>query len=360
MNTFGKNIKISFSGTSHGAFISVKMEGLPSGRMLDETVLRHFLGKRRPKNELETGRIESDDFQILSGITSGITDGSPLEIRVPNRDLRPQDYAALQYIPRPGHADYPAYVKNPDFFSETGGGIHSGRLTVLFSLVGAIAFPILKDQGVRIVSHLLRIGDVEDVPFDPLGIDESLLSRLEQSDFPVINETQGSLMRNEVARAKSEQDSVGGVVESMILGMPPGIGDPWFDSVESWFSHLLFSIPVVKGVEFGDGFSFGSRRGSEVKDEYIRTDGKIRTMANHNGGVLGGLTTGMPILVRTVVKPTSSIGQPQKSVHLLTGAPVVIQVGGRHDACIAFRAVHVITAALLFGTLDMLSGCEGK
>lgn len=358
MNTFGTHISISFSGTSHGDFLSIRIQGLPRGRRLDENRIRDFLRKRRPKTKLETGRMEPDDYLILSGITSGMTDGSPLEIRVPNRDIRPQDYAALRYVPRPGHADYPAFVKNPEYFEESGGGIYSGRLTVLFSLAGGIAYPFLWEKGIRVVSHLLRIGNVEDLPFDPLGFDEPLLSRLEQADFPVIDETKEATMREAVALAKGDLDSVGGIVESMILGMPPGIGEPWFDSVESILSHLLFSIPGVKGVEFGDGFAFGSARGSEVKDEYILAQGQIRTAANHNGGILGGLTTGMPILLRTVIKPTSSIGQPQQSIHLKTGEAVTVRVGGRHDACIALRAVHVITAALLFGIWDMLSGSE--
>lgn len=356
MNTFGFRIHITFSGESHGDFLSVVMEGLPKGLRLNEEEIRKDLEKRRPKGDLATARREKDEYRIVSGLTDGCLDGSPLTFVVPNADVRPQDYDNLRSVPRPGHADYPAWVRDPDFFGHTGGGPYSGRLTVLFSIVGAIARQILAPKGIRIVSHFASVGGIEDLPLPAVHFSDELLSRLESAVFPLVDPSRENLMKDAVRAAKEASDTLGGIIESSILGVPAGYGEPWFDSVESLLSHLLFSIPAVKGVEFGDGFSFASHPGSEVKDEYeLDPEGKIVTSANHNGGILGGLTTGMPIRIRTAIKPASSIGLPQRSVNLETREPAIVTVGGRHDPCIALRAIHVVNAVLWYGILEIMS-----
>lgn len=356
MNTFGFRIHITFSGESHGDSLCVVMEGLPKGMRLNEEEIRKDLEKRRPQGDLATARREKDEYRIVSGLTEGRLDGSPLTFVVPNADVRPVDYDNLRFIPRPGHADYPAWVRDPEYFDHTGGGSYSGRLTVLFSIAGAVARQILAPKGIRVVSHFASIGGIEDLPLPALGFSQELLSRLESAAFPLMDPSLEPRMKAAVGAAKEASDTLGGIVESSLLGVPAGLGEPWFDSVESLLSHLLFSIPAVKGVEFGDGFSFAALRGSEVKDEYaFDPEGKIVTSANHNGGLLGGLTTGMPIRVRTVLKPASSIGQPQRSVNLATREPAVITVGGRHDPCIALRAIHVVNAVLWYGMLEIMA-----
>lgn len=356
MNTFGFHIHITFSGESHGDSLSVVLEGLPKDLRLNEEEIRKDLEKRRPHGDLSTTRREKDEYRIVSGLTEGRLDGSPLTFVVPNADLRPHDYDNLRFIPRPGHADYPAWVKDPEYFTHTGGGSYSGRLTVLFSIVGAIARQILAPKGIRVVSHFASIGGIEDLPFPTPGLSEELLSRLESAAFPLVDPSREIPMKEAVRAAKEASDTLGGIVESAILGVPAGFGEPWFDSVESLLSHLLFSIPAVKGVEFGDGFSFAERRGSQVKDEYeFDPEGKIVTAANHNGGILGGLTTGMPIRIRTAFKPASSIGLPQRSVNVATREPAIVTVGGRHDPCIALRAIHVVNAVLWYGILEIMA-----
>lgn len=359
MNSFGHDIKITFSGESHGDFLSVILEGLPAGWELNEEEIRKDLEKRRPKGNLSTARREKDEYRIVSGLKNGRLDGSPLVFAVPNADVRPEDYDALRFIPRPGHADYPAWIRDPGYFDHTGGGMYSGRLTVLFSIAGAIARQILIPKGIRVVSHFASIGGVEDLPFPEIIFPETLLARLESADFPLVDPSRESLMKEAVLKAKNASDTVGGIIESSILGVSAGLGEPWFDSVESLLSHLLFSVPAVKGIEFGDGFGFAFRTGAQVKDEYaLDSKGQVITTANHNGGILGGLTTGMPIRIRTVLKPASSIGLPQKSVNLKTREPADLTVGGRHDPCIAFRAIHVINAVLWYGILEIMAERE--
>jgi chorismate synthase len=361
MNNFGRIVKINFSGESHGDFLTVSLEGLPKNLRLDEGLIRSELEKRRPDGVLTTGRIEPDEYRIVSGLTNGRTDGTPLVFVVANVCRRPEDYQTFAFIPRPGHADYPAWVKNPDFYTKTGGGMYSGRLTVLFVIAGAVAKQLLNAEGIRVVSHISRIGSVTDDRFDPMGIPKELADRLESQKRPVINPQKAEAMEAAVLEAKSSSDSLGGTIETMITGLLPGIGEPWFDSIESLLSHLLFSIPAVKGVEFGDGFAFSEAKGSAVRDEYAFSEtGSVVTTANHNGGLLGGLATGMPVIVRTAIKPASSIGIPQKSVHLQTREPITLTISGRHDPCIPLRAVHVVNAAVYVGLLDLVMESKNR
>lgn len=358
MNTFGQNIKITFSGESHSAFLTLDIDGLPKGIRLDEDLIRFNLSKRRPKGDLTTGRVEPDEYQITSGVSNGLTDGSRLTFVVPNVNTRPNDYQNLQEVPRPGHADYPASIKYPNYNS-TGGGMFSGRLTVLFSIIGAISKQILNELGIYAGSHILQIGRIKEPVFDSLSVSIREIEQLEKDFFPMLKKEKESDMREEVVAAKQKEDSVGGIVETTVIGLPVGIGEPLFDSVESVLSHLLFSVPSVKGVEFGDGFAFAKSQGSAVSDEYvISPEGNVSTLANHNGGILGGMTTGMPLIVRSVIKPTSSIGIPQRSVNLSTKENVQLVVKGRHDPCIVLRAVHVINAVVYYGLLDLISTPE--
>jgi chorismate synthase len=354
MNTIGHNLKMTFSGESHSDFLMLEIEGLPAGIHLDEALIRSELTKRRPKGDLTTSRIERDDYEIVSGVSNNLTSGGKLIFKVQNTAFRPLDYAKYIKTPRPGHADFPASVKFPGYDS-TGGGMFSGRLTVLFSIAGAIAKQLLNAKNIYVGSHISLIGAVKDHHFEKDKIALEVVKRLEKADFPLLDESKEADMKEVVLSAKANSDSIGGIVESCVVGMPVGLGEPLFDSVESTISHILFSIPAVKGVEFGDGFSFAKSLGSAVSDGYkFSEDGHVVTISNHNGGILGGMSTGMPIIIRTAIKPTSSIGLPQKSVNLDTREPVELVVNGRHDPCIVLRAVHVVNSVIYCAILDLL------
>ncbi len=355
MNTFGQHLKITFSGTSHGPEIGIVIEGLPAGLALDEDLIRAELTKRRPKNELSTPRREPDRYEIRSGMKAGLTNGEPLFFAIPNEDVRSGDYDALAFLPRPGHADYPAYVKTHGAYDSRGGGMYSGRLTALYMIIGAIARQILNRKGIVIGSHILALGSVSDRGFDPVAVSADQLRLLESIAFPVIDPDVETPMKAAILAAKADRDSVGGIIETAIVGLPTGVGEPLFHSIESQLAALLFSVPAVKGIEFGDGFSFGSRHGSAVKDEYaFAPDGTVITLANHNGGIVGGMATGMPVILRTVIKPTASIGQPQQTVDLVRKTTAMLEIVGRHDPAIVHRAVHVVNAAVYYGILDLM------
>lgn len=359
MNTFGKNIKITMWGTSHGPEIGIALDGLPAGIALDESLIRAGLAKRRPQSTLSTPRSEPDAYEITAGVKNGRTDGTPVRFVIKNTDVRSGDYDPLRHIPRPGHADYPAYVKSHGTEDLRGGGIHSGRITSLFMIAGALAKQILAPKGIRVGSHILTVKDAKDAAFDPVKVDPALLETLEANLFPVLDPAIEPVMKNLIASARDSHDSVGGIVETAIVGLPVGLGEPLFGSLESQLSALLFSVPAVKGVEFGDGFGITRLAGSEARDEYYYTpEGDIATLANHNGGIVGGMATGMPVILRTAVKPTASIGIPQRSVHLDARENTTIEIVGRHDPAIVNRAVHVINAAIYYALLDMLA--EGK
>lgn len=359
MNTFGKNVRITFSGASHAPAIGLLVEGLPAGVRLDEGSIRAALDRRRPHGSISTSRSEADRYEILSGAPDGVTDGTPLRFSIPNADTRSGDYDALRHRPRPGHADYPAYVKSGGTEDLRGGGIHSGRMTALFMIAGAIAMTILHRHGLSVGSHVLSVKNVLDRPFDPLAVEPEVLDRLANASFPVLDDDAEPRMRAAIEDARMHSDTVGGIVETAVVGLPAGTGEPLFDSLESRLSSILFSVPAVKAVEFGDGFDIARKCGSEVKDEYAYDSvGRVVTLANHNGGILGGMATGMPLIVRSAVKPTSSIGLPQRTVDLRTRENATIVVAGRHDPAIVHRAVHVINAAVAFALLDLLA--EGK
>ena len=358
-SNFGSHLKISLFGESHGKAIGVVMDGMPSGIPLDEDEILREMGRRAPgKNPLSTARSEGDQPQIVSGYFEGNTTGTPLCAWILNTDTRSRDYGKLKDVMRPGHADYTGAVRYQGFQDYRGGGHFSGRITAPLVFAGAVCKQILSRQGIFVGSHIAKIHGISDDPFDPVALDQPLLSQLTHMEFPVLNKQAGEEMKEEILKAKGDADSVGGVIEAGIVGIPAGIGDPFFDSVESVLSHLLFSVPAVKGVSFGLGFEISDLYGSQSNDSYYMDDGQVKTRTNHNGGILGGITNGMPVVFRVAIKPTASIGKQQQSVNLKTGQDEALIVTGRHDPCIVQRAVPVIEAAAAIGICDILLGSE--
>ena len=358
MSTFGQAIPVSFFGESHGPFIGLTIHGLAAGILVDEARIQQELTKRRPKSDLSTPRQEKDPYQIISGVFHGKTTGAPLTIVIPNQDTKSKDYDPN--LLRPSHADYAASVKFHGFQDYRGGGHFSGRLTALISVLGAISLSILEAKGIHVVSHIKQIEQVEDDSFVSMTLSDKQVRELIQDDFPVINSMKKAAMEEAIRQAKSDQDSVGGVVETAVLNMPVGIGEPFFDSVESVLAHLLYSVPAVKGVSFGSGFEITTMRGSMANDALMKEGDVIKTKTNHSGGIQGGLTNGMPVVLQVAIKPTSSIGKPQQSVNLTTKEEQTIHIEGRHDPAIVNRAVHVVNAMTAYGILEIITKQEGQ
>ncbi len=350
----GKRLRISIFGQSHGAGIGVVIDGLPAGESINLDEVRAFLARRAPGGALATPRQESDEPEVLSGLYQGMTCGAPLCAVIKNTDTRSEDYAALEALPRPGHADYPAHVKYAGFQDGRGGGHFSGRLTAPLCFAGAVCKQILARRGVTVGAHIKNIMDAADTGFDPVTVSADELNQVGERDFPVLNSTAAERMRSIIKEAMSRRDSVGGSIECAAVGMPAGVGEPMFGGVENRLSAALFGIPAVKGISFGDGFAVAGMYGSENNDAYVMHDGAVKTQTNHCGGILGGITTGMPILFTVAIKPTPSIGMPQDTVRLSDGTPAKITVAGRHDPCIVPRAVPCVEAAAALVLLDML------
>ncbi len=352
---FGERVRVSIFGESHGPGIGTVIEGLPAGEIVDFTSLQRFMERRQGgRNALSTARKEPDIPRVVSGIFDGRTTGFPVCLMIENANTRSGDYSNLLDKPRPSHADLSAFVKWHGNADMRGGGHFSGRLTAPLCAAGGIAKQILGRRGIFVGAHLSSIGNVQDEPF-PMVPDAALFERIAEKPLPVISDARGEEMQREVAAAREALDSVGGSVECMILGLPAGLGDPMFDGIENRLARVLFGIPAVKGVEFGDGFALTQMRGSQANDPFCYDEtGAVRTQTNRNGGILGGITTGMPVRFRVGIKPTPSIGQPQKTVSLRTHAPAEIEIRGRHDPCIAQRAVPVIEAAAALVALDVL------
>lgn len=351
-NTFGNNITVTLFGESHGECIGVVMDGLPAGFEIDLDKLAWELEKRKAKGSLSTKRHEADQVQIVSGFFEGKTTGTPLTILIANNNTRSQDYAALKYRLRPGHADLAAFEKYGGYQDYRGGGHFSGRLTAPIVAAGAICRQILESKGVKLATHITQLHGITDDNFDETKLSVQM-DELNQKEFPVLSETAGSLMKSEIEQAAVNLDSVGGVLQTIVTGFPAGVGEPFFDSVESTLSHLMFSIPAVKGVSFGEGFGFASLYGSQANDPIIAEDGKITTRTNNNGGINGGITNGMPIVFQTCIKPTPSIYKKQDSVDYQTKEAVKLEIKGRHDPAIIHRARAVVDALCAFGLLDL-------
>lgn len=354
MNTIGHNIKITFFGESHGSHIGVVIDNLPPGLKIDEELIKFNLTKRRPVKNINTTRVETDSYQIISGFFNGYTTGGALTVLVKNSNTLSADYKNLENIPRPSHADYPAHVKYQGYNDFRGGGFFSGRLTALWMIVGAISEQLLAKYNVVVGSHIYQIKDVKDTPFKMNETNKKQLNKLNKSIFPLIDEKKHEKMEELIINAKKSLDSVGGIVESKVINLPIGVGEPYFLSVESYLSQLLFSVPAVKAIEFGKGFEFTNHFGSEMNDQYEVVNKKVSLLSNNNGGILGGLTTGAPIIVRVVLKPTSSISKKQQSVDLNRLENTELIIKGRHDPQIVSRAVHVVNSVINFGVLDLI------
>ena len=351
---FGRLIKISVFGQSHGEAIGVVIDGLPAGEAVDMEELAAFLDRRRPgKSPLSTSRQEADAPELLSGLVDGVTCGAPLCAVIRNSGQRSGDYRELAQRPRPAHADYTARVKWGGHADMRGGGHFSGRLTAPLCIAGGIAKQILARRGVHVGAHLAAVGTVEDAPF-PLYPSPALFAAVAAKQLPVIDDGAGERMQTLILAARQEQDSVGGVVECAAVGLPAGLGEPMFGGVENRLAAALFGIPAVKGVEFGAGFAAARLRGSEANDTFVLQDGEVRTAGNHAGGILGGITDGMPVVARVAVKPTPSIARLQRTVDLAAMEETELSIHGRHDPCIAHRAVPVVEAVTAAVLLDLL------
>lgn len=351
---FGKQLKVSVFGQSHGKAIGVNIDGLPAGEAVDMEELNAFLARRKPgRNSLSTARKEDDLPVFLSGLENGVTCGTPLCASIENSDQHSKDYTALADTPRPGHADYTAHVKWNGQADMRGGGHFSGRLTAPLCIAGGIAKQILARRNIFVGAHLASVGTVRDEAF-PLWPDKNLFDSVAAKDFPVIRDGAGEDMKAVILQAKEALDSVGGVIECAAIGLPAGLGDPMFDGIENRLAAALFGIPAVKGVEFGAGFAAAQLRGSENNDPFVLQNGVIVTETNHAGGILGGITNGMPVTMRVAIKPTPSIAKQQKTIRLSTMEQADLTIHGRHDPCIAHRAVPVVEAVAAIVLLDIL------
>lgn len=354
-SVIGDKIKLSIFGESHGEAIGCVIDGLPAGIKIDMNAVYKDMQRRAPgKDKTATPRLENDIPHILSGMLDNVTTGAPLAMVIENTNTKSGDYSNLMTVPRPSHSDYPAYVKYDGNNDVRGGGHFSGRLTAPLVFAGSVAKQILSQRGVAIGAHIKQIGSVCDAVSDLNKTDKSLLDTLSSSTFSLIDETKEQAMRDEIEKARLSLDSVGGIIECFAVGLPVGLGGNMFDTVEGKLASILFGVPAVKGVEFGIGFGFADKRASEVNDQYEIKNGRVATLSNNNGGVLGGMTDGAPLSVSVAIKPTPSIAKKQKSVNLLTMENAELEIHGRHDPCIVVRAVPVIECAVALGLLDLM------
>ena len=351
---FGKQLRVSVFGQSHGKAIGVNIDGLPAGEAIDLDELNAFLDRRKPgKSPLSTARKETDTPVFLSGLEDGVTCGFPMCVMITNSDQHSSDYSELADKPRPSHADYTAHIKWGGHADMRGGGHFSGRLTAPLCVAGGIAKQILARRGVYVGAHLAAVGTEDDAPF-PLHPTKELFDAVATKPFPVLDDGAGERMQALILEARQNLDSVGGIIECAAIGLPAGLGDPMFDGIENRLAAALFGIPAVKGVEFGLGFGSARLHGSENNDPFAVEDSKIVTTANRAGGILGGITTGMPVTLRVAVKPTPSISRPQQTVSLSAMEDTELVIRGRHDPCIAHRAVPVVEAVTATVILDLL------
>lgn len=346
---YGKNFSISVFGQSHSAAIGVVIDGLPAGIEIDMDALKGFMARRAPGGRFATARKEADEFEILSGIANGRTCGAPFAAQIRNKDARPGDYSAYRDTPRPGHADYTAQIKYGGHQDPTGGGHFSGRLTAPICLAGGIMRQILEKEGIRLAAHIRSVGNIHDKSFDPVAPEIDAVS---EGPLPTISSKACEQMAQCIENARENLDSVGGVIECAITGIPTGLGDPMFDGIENRIAQAAFAIPAVKGIEFGAGFESALLTGSENNDPFTIKNGNVTTSTNNAGGILGGITNGMPVIFRVAIKPTPSIAAEQDTVDLTKAASAKISVHGRHDPCILPRAVPCIEAIAAIAIYD--------
>jgi len=352
-STYGEHLKLSIFGQSHGSAIGMTLDGIPAGLPVDFDKLQTFLNRRAPgQNDWSTPRKEEDKPEFLSGILEGYTCGAPIAAVIHNRNTRSGDYANLKDCPRPGHADYTAQIKYGGFQDAAGGGHFSGRLTAPLCIAGGLCKQWLAEMGIHIGAHILAIGECGDMYFDPMDPEIESVG----NDFPVLDAEAGASMRELIFQAKAAGDSVGGIIECAVTGLPAGIGEPMFGGVESRIAQIVYGIPAVKGLEFGIGFDCACVPGSQCNDDFALADGKIVTQTNNAGGILGGITNGMPLIFTTAIKATPSISIPQQSVCLSKGEITTLEIKGRHDPCIVPRAVPVVEAATAIAIYDLILG----
>ena len=353
MNTIGNTLRVTIFGQSHAPAIGAVMDGLPAGIAPDMDRIRAFMARRAPgQGALTTARKEADEPEIVCGLNEhGRTCGAPLTALIRNSDARSRDYEKLRDCPRPGHADYPACLQFGPDHDIRGGGQFSGRLTAPLCFAGALCLQYLEEKGVRVVAHIARLAGIDDAPVDPVS---PRLPLYPAGAFPAVDAEKASAMQAAILAAKADGDSVGGIIECLVAGLPGGLGSPMFEGVENRLAAALFGIPGARGVEFGAGFAAADMRGSQHNDEYIWENGAARTRTNRHGGALGGITTGMPLVFRLAMKPTPSIARAQSTVNLATGQAERLEISGRHDPCIVPRAVPVAEAVAAIVCMDML------
>ncbi|MGL4451759.1 MAG: chorismate synthase [Sarcina sp.] len=354
--TWGNNIELSIFGESHGKAIGMVINGIKPGTPIDMEKVEKEMQRRAPgRDKLSTSRKEADKPVILSGIFEGKATGTPVTMMIENSDTRSRDYSKTKNLMRPGHADYSGFVKYSGFNDYRGGGHFSGRITAPIVFAGAIAKQILEQQGIRVGAHIKSVENVNDDSFDFVNLNEETLNSLLEKELPVLNDEKIEEIKETIMTAKREIDSVGGVIETGIIGLEAGVGSPFFDSLESKIASLAFSIPAVKGIEFGMGFDIAKARGSVANDEYYIEEGKIKAHSNNNGGIIGGISNGMPIIHRVAIKPTASISREQRTINIDTMQNEIIKIEGRHDPCIVQRAVVVIEAISAIAILELLN-----
>lgn len=357
-NTFGTSVCITLFGESHGPETGIILDGLAPGMRVDEERIRRQLTLRRPQSGISTSRREPDEFRIVSGVRQGRTTGTPLCLEIPNVNVNSSDYDAFANLARPGHADYTAMCKYHGFQDSRGGGHFSGRLTAALVAGAAVVLPALEEKNIRIGTHLLRCAGIPDRTFENTQED---IAALNEKLFAVLDPSAEKRMKEAIERASADRDSVGGILETAVTGVPAGIGEPWFDTLEGMLAHALFSIPAVKGVEFGSGFGGVDERGSAFNDPFRMEDGQVRTRTNHNGGINGGISNGMPLVFRCAVKPTPTIGLEQETVDMVKRTDARIEGKGRHDPCILPRArvaADSMTALVLCDLLAQRYGTD--
>lgn len=351
----GNKLKLSIFGESHGPAIGITIDGLPPGVAIDMDKVLAEMDRRKPgKSLLSTTRKENDTPEIISGFFNGYTTGAPLTAIIRNSDQRSKVYEDIKNLMRPGHADYPAFVKYGGFHDYRGGGHFSGRITAPLVFAGAIAKQILAEKGILVGAHVKSIRHIHDKSFQDVEVNQALFDELKKQELPLIDGEKRTEIEEVILQARKDMDSVGGTIECTVVGIPAGIGDPFFNSVESVLAHLIFSVPAVKGIEFGKGFEMTKLRGSETNDAYYYEGDEVKTYTNNNGGITGGITNGMPVLFTVAIKPTSSIAKKQQTINIAEHKNTDLVVKGRHDPCIVPRAIPVIEAVTALGILDLM------
>ena len=354
-NTFGNVLTVTLFGESHGEAIGAVIDGIAPGVRIDKDYIDTKMALRRPSGKISTARSEKDEIVFESGVYEGHTTGTPICMVIKNADTHSSDYSSLAGKARPGHADFPAFCKYHGFEDARGGGHFSGRITAALVAAGAIVQSALKEKGIVIGTHISRLAGISDEKMNPTADVE----RLENMEFPLVDGRLEKKMKAAIMQARTEGDSVGGILETAVVGMPAGVGEPWFDTVEGMLSHAMFSVPAVKGIEFGLGFEFADKTGSQANDQMYVENGNVKCYTNNNGGVTGGITNGMPILFRVVVKPTPTISKEQKTVDIRDMSNTTLLAHGRHDPCIVHRAAVVVESVTALVTADMLSAKFG-